>query len=96
MSESSRQNSETTLSCTYWVLGHTNIAQTIFATDQEPQTESMFFSNDTIKEAIKGATETLEIGEIWMPYSVNKALTQLFPRAFFWKLRCHQHLLVYG
>lgn len=52
----------------------------------------LFFSNETIK----GATETLEIVEIWISYSMNKALTQLLPRALFWMLRCHQHLLVYG
>jgi hypothetical protein len=49
--------------------------------------EMTFFTNDTLKEAIKATRETSEVGGIWIPYSENKALIHVFPRAFCWTLR---------
>jgi len=43
--------------------------------------EMISFSNDTIKETIKGTTETSVVGEIWIPYGANKALMYVFPQS---------------
>lgn len=40
--------------------------------------EITFFNDDTIKEVIHGTTEAPVVGEIAIPYGINKVLTQCY------------------